>query len=169
MSIAKVFPTSVTDQNSDYLALAYTKGQMRAEGGNLYRLAKAGATIGAKTVCMFSAYDGTANTAGGGMTVIVTTGVTVPVVGANATGASITSGNYFWMLVDGIAVITGDAALAAGEKLSPAASGAVDTYASAATGAPNVFCGLALEDSPADPYGTVCWIKASVAGNSLAA
>ena len=174
MSLAKVFGTSVTAQSATYTDLAGAKGQLRAEGGNLYRLVKAGETIVAGALCMPHAtvpYDGTANTAGGGMIVIETTGVAVSVVGCNATGSAITSGNYFWMLYDGIAVLNGDAALAVGEKLMPAAAahGVVDTYASAATGAPNTFCGVALEDSPADPYGTVCWVKACVAGNSLAA
>jgi hypothetical protein len=174
MSLAKVFATSVTGQSSTYTNLAGTKGQLRAEGGNLYRLAKAGAAIAAQAICKFSAYDGTLSTADGGMTVITATDTFNAVVGMNATGSAITSGNYFWMLIDGIAVCTGDGSVAAGGKIMPhATDGSVDTYASNANesngAGGNVFIGIALENDAADPYPVVCWFKAGAAGNALAA
>lgn len=175
MALKTTFPSGITDQNSDYKKLADKKNALRIEKGNMYRLAKAGAAIPINTVLMFSALDGSLLTDADwvGLTVIVTTGPTVAVVGANATGAIITSGNYFWMLVDGIGVLIGTGTVAVSDKLMPGAAGTVATFAANANesngAGGNVFCGVALEADIAVTYYVTSWFRAEVAGDALAA
>jgi hypothetical protein len=171
MSDQQVFAASLTKTSATYTDLATTKNALRFDGQNIYRLAKAGEALTKNTILKFSAYDGTANTAGGGMTVVMTTACADTVVGC--TQVAVTDTHYFWMMVKGIAVLTGDLSVAAGEKIMPQATGPgiVDTYVSlsseGAVGG-NTFCGIALEDDAATTGYVVCLFEAGAAGSSLA-
>lgn len=176
MGRIKTFPTSVTTTSATYTDLAQYKNCLRVESGNIYRLAKAGESLAIGGVLMPHAtvpLDGAVTDAAGcGLIVILTTGVAVPVVGANATGALVTSGHYFWMLVDGIATILGNDNCAAGVKIMPAAAagGRVDIYAAAANAPANTCCGMTIDAHGATAtFYTTCWFQAGIAGSALAA
>jgi len=175
MGLIKTFPSSITSTSATYTDLAKWLNCLRVENGNIYRLAKAGETLGIGTALMPHAtvpLDGALTDADGcGLIVIMTTGVTVPVVGANATGAAVTSGDYFWMLIDGVVTMLGSDNCAAGVKIMPAAaaSGRVDIYAAATSAPCNTCCGMTIDAHGATAtFYTTCWFQAGIAGTSLA-
>ena len=164
-------PSWIDDQSATLAEIAPHYGATRTYRGNKYRCFKAGATIPARTVCMFSALDGTTGTAVTtpidgtvGETVVVTTGATVNARCANASLASITSGNYFWGLEEGYCCLTGGGSVTAGSTIMPNASGAVQNFAEAgAVALGNHPCGVALEDDIATTYYVTCFFKAGFA------
>ena len=171
MSDQQVFATALTSTSATYTDLATTKNALRFEGGNIYRLAKAGEALTAHTILKLSAYDGTANTAGGGLTVVMTTACADSVMGC--TEFAVTNGHYFWMMVEGIAILTGDLSVAVSAKIMPQATGPgiATTYVSLASqGAVggNTFCGVALEADAAVTGYMACYFLSGVAGNALA-
>jgi hypothetical protein len=154
-----VFGTGVTGTSATRTDLAADYGAVRWYKGNKYRLFKAGAAIPVTLVCKFSAIDGTSAGAEGtiGETVIKSGAITDMARCVNDTGAEITSGNYFWGLVEGYVVLTGDGNVTAGSTIMPNANGLVINFTEATSGLGNNACGIALEnDAPA----VTCFFKA---------
>lgn len=89
-------------------------GTIRVEGNKTYKYTKAGGTI--------HAMDGCAASAAG---TVVVTGANLKACGVNGTGASLASGDYFWMSVGG--------------EFGDATSGYPDTSGSTAVGYP-AYC-----------------------------
>lgn len=94
-----VYKLGITEQSATVTDFGanFTGGEQRWENGNKYRLVNAGEAVNAGRAVIFDEADSATNNY---ITVTLPDGATA-ISGMNDTGSNITSGNWFWMLVEG--------------------------------------------------------------------
>jgi hypothetical protein len=113
-------------------------GTFRREGGTkVYKLQKAGATVTAKTLIRVDTTDAT-----GEAVVPTAAAVNIPI---GVAPIAVTSGNYFWMQVSGIATVTCKTGVAAGDPISSSATAGAGQKAPFTAATVQGVAGVALQ------------------------
>jgi len=150
-----VWKTAVTKTAATITALGdgLTTGMRREEGGKTYVLVQNGTSASGTIADGLALMPLTGQTTTGATTVlkvVITTGATVPVAGANNTGIVIPGDHFFWAIAKGRGYCLGGT-IGDGLAMAPAANGLVG--AAAATSP----CGYTISDVTTTVANAVMW------------
>lgn len=109
----------------------------REQGKNIYKLQKASATVTAKTLMRVDPADAT-----GESVTPITAATHIPIGVANI---AVTSGNYFFMQIHGIATVTCKTGVAAGDPISASATAGAGQKAPFTAATVQGVAGVALQ------------------------
>ena len=130
-------------------------GTTRHDGGKTYVLVQNGTSASGTIADGLALMLLTGQTTTGTTTVakvVITTGATVGVYGANNTGLIIPGDHYFWVIQRGAGYGKGGT-IGDGLEIAPAANGLIG----AAAGATDTVCGVTISDVTTDVVNRVHW------------